>query len=49
MASLQQLVHQLQQQLQETKQVADKWQALHGELHQFCTDSVLQTAHKAPT
>jgi hypothetical protein len=34
-------VQQLQQQLQESRQVARQWQALHGELHQFCTDKVL--------
>lgn len=43
-ASLQQMVQQLQQQLQETRQVAQQWQSLHGELHQFCTDSVLEAA-----
>ncbi|WIA41254.1 hypothetical protein OEZ86_004862 [Tetradesmus obliquus] len=40
-AQLQQQVEQLQQQLQESRQVAGQWQALHGELHQFCTDKVL--------
>ncbi|WIA20965.1 hypothetical protein OEZ85_005302 [Tetradesmus obliquus] len=42
-AQLQQQVEQLQQQLQESRQVAGQWQALHGELHQFCTDKVLAT------
>uniref|UniRef100_A0A383WA77 Uncharacterized protein n=1 Tax=Tetradesmus obliquus TaxID=3088 RepID=A0A383WA77_TETOB len=40
-AQLQQQVEQLQQQLQESRQVSGQWQALHGELHQFCTDKVL--------
>lgn len=40
-AQLQQMVQQLQQQLQEARQVAQQWQHLHGELHQFCTESVL--------
>jgi hypothetical protein len=38
---LQQQVQGLQQQLQESRQVAQQWQSLHGQLHQFCTEQVL--------
>lgn len=40
-AQLQQQVSQLQQQLQEARRVAEQWQSLHGQLHQFCTEQVL--------
>lgn len=40
-ARLQEQVAQLQHQLQESQRVAEQWQSLHGQLHQFCTEQVL--------
>lgn len=42
-ARLQEQVVQLQQQLQESHRVAEQWQSLHAQLHQFCTEQVLAT------
>jgi hypothetical protein len=42
-ARLQEQVAQLQQQLQASQRVAEQWQSLHGQLHQFCTEQVLAT------
>ncbi|KAF8062631.1 Wdr18 [Scenedesmus sp. PABB004] len=41
-AQLQRTVEQLRQQLHEARQVAQQWQALHGELHQYAAEQVLR-------
>jgi hypothetical protein len=41
LARLQQQVQQLQQQLQDSRKVAEQWQSLHGQLHQFCVEQAL--------
>ena len=44
LAAAQAQVADLQRRLAEAEAAADRWKALHGELHAFCTEQVLEGA-----